>query len=62
MTKYKAILKLARWLDDPELSAEEILDFIMNADQDEYGEQIGLGMFPPMNKKGKFEWEPESNI
>lgn len=61
MTKHEAIVKLARWLDDEGLSAENILDFIMNVDQDEDGEQIGLGMFPPMNKKGKHEWDPESN-
>ncbi len=61
MTKHEATLKLARWLDDDALSAENILDFILNADQDEDGEQIGLGMFPPMNKKGKFEWDPESS-
>lgn len=61
MKKSKAVLKLARWLNDVGLNAENILDFITNADQDEDGEQIGLGLFPPMNKKGKHEWDPESN-
>lgn len=61
MKKSEAVKKLAYWFDDPGLNAEAIIDFMCNADQDEDGEQIGLGLFPPMTKKGKHEWDPESN-
>jgi hypothetical protein len=62
MTKHEATVKLARWMDNPDLSAENILDFITGVEQDEEtGEQIGLGMLPPLTKKGKYEWAPESN-
>lgn len=62
MTKQEATYKLARFLFKKEQSAKEILDFVLNCDMnEETGEQIGLGLFAPMNKKGKHEWDLESD-
>ena len=61
MTKHEATLKLARWLSDDALSAENILDFITGTDQDEDGNQTGLGMLPPLTKKGRYQWDEEDS-
>lgn len=62
MTKREAVLKLVRWIDEGEVSASELLDLITSAEQDDEGNQIGLGMLPPLSKKGRYDWEDDSTI
>lgn len=54
MTRNKAALTLSELLNIDLQTAQRILDFIEDSEN-------GLGMYPPMNKKGKFEWDQEMN-